>query len=252
MELSLAATMVNKAFDNDLVDGHAIKAFRRVKRKLKPGSNARTRIVSISEYLKLTAIAPPHLKAIIKTALNTGMRLGEILTLRWQHVDKEYSFLRLPYGFSKEKKPKNIPINSHLEDLLKSTPRAFNHDFVFTYKSKPIAECGIKRSFRTACIKAKLPYGRKCLNGITFHDIRRTVKTNMLSAGVDKAHRDTILGHTLKGMDVHYLKPSEDSLRKAIQVYTEWLDDKTAEAEKVLTKPLTKNGNSLQQDAVSY
>jgi integrase len=91
MELSLAATMVNKAFDNDLVDGRAIKAFRRVKRKLKPGSNARTRVLSIGEYLKLTATAPPHLKAIIKTAFNTGMRLGEILNLRWQHVDKENS-----------------------------------------------------------------------------------------------------------------------------------------------------------------
>jgi integrase len=244
--------MSRKAFDNDLVDGHAIKSFRRVKRRLKPGSNARTRVVSVSEYLKLTAIAPPHLRAIIKTAFNTGMRLGEILNLRWHHVDKENSYIRLPYGFSKEKKPKNIPINTHVEDLIRKIPRAINHDFVFTYKSKPIAECGIKRSFRTACLNAKIPYGRKCLNGTTFHDIRRTVKTNMLAAGLDKAHRDKILGHTLKGMDVHYLNPSEDSLKKAMQVYTEWLDEKIEESQKVLTKTLTKNDNSLQQDAVSY
>ncbi|MBW1911605.1 MAG: hypothetical protein JRI43_00275 [Deltaproteobacteria bacterium] len=38
MELSLAKTMVTKAFDNDLVDGHIIKAFRPVKRKLKFGN----------------------------------------------------------------------------------------------------------------------------------------------------------------------------------------------------------------------
>jgi len=53
-------------------------------------------------------------------------------------------------------------------------------------------------------------------------------------------------------MDVHYLNPSEDSLKKAMQVYTEWLDEKIAESQKVLTKPLTKNENSLQQDAVGY
>ncbi len=43
--------------------------------------------------------------------------------------------------------------------------------------------------------------------GIIFHDLRRTVKTNMLSAGVDKVYRDTILGHSLQGMDVHYMAP---------------------------------------------
>jgi len=40
---------------------------------------------------------------------------------------------------------------------------------------------------------------------ITFHDIRRTVKTGMLKAGVDEVYRDAILGHAKKGMDEHYL-----------------------------------------------
>jgi hypothetical protein len=34
----------------------------------------------------------------------------------------------------------------------------------------------------------------------------------MLNAGVDKVHRDLILGHSLQGMDIHYLAPSEDDL----------------------------------------
>ena len=47
----------------------------------------------------------------------------------------------------------------------------------------------------------------------------------MLSAGVDKVHRDLILGHSLQGMDVHYLAPSEDTLRQAIDKYTRWIGD---------------------------
>ena len=31
------------------------------------------------------------------------------------------------------------------------------------------------------------------------------VKTNMLNAGVDKVHRNIILGHSLPGLDVHYM-----------------------------------------------
>ena len=29
----------------------------------------------------------------------------------------------------------------------------------------------------------------------------------MLNAGVDKVHRDVILGHSLRGMDIHYIEP---------------------------------------------
>ncbi len=39
-----------------------------------------------------------------------------------------------------------------------------------------------------------------------------------------KAYRDTILGHSLKGMDTHYIKPPEASLTAAMEKYTEWLD----------------------------
>jgi len=46
----------------------------------------------------------------------------------------------------------------------------------------------------------------------------------MLSAGVDKVYRETILGHSLHGMDVHYMAPSEDDLHLAMRKYTEWLD----------------------------
>jgi hypothetical protein len=46
----------------------------------------------------------------------------------------------------------------------------------------------------------------------------------MLSAGVDKVYRDTILGHSLQGMDVYYMSPSEDDLHRAMDIYTAWLD----------------------------
>lgn len=34
----------------------------------------------------------------------------------------------------------------------------------------------------------------------------------MLNAGVDKVNRDLILGHSLKGMDVHFMAPDDDAL----------------------------------------
>lgn len=42
-------------------------------------------------------------------------------------------------------------------------------------------------------------------------------------------YRDLILGHSLTGMDVHYLSPNEDELKKAIKKHTQWLDVQVAE-----------------------
>lgn len=65
-------------------------------------------------------------------------------------------------------------------------------------------------------------------NGLVFEDFRRTVKTNMLTAGINKEYRDTILGHSLKGMDRHYIVPDSDELAQAMNTYTDWLDEQVA------------------------
>jgi integrase len=225
MEICIAKTMVTKAFDNDLVDGRTVKAFRVIKRKLRKAANARKRTLTIEEYLKLVEVAPDHLKAFLTMAFNTGCRTGELRLLRWSHIDREKWVIRLPADVTKESRAKVIPINHRVKRLLPDLPRAIHHDFVLTYRHEPIVTAGgIKNSFITACGKAGIPYGHHEPDGITFHDIRRTVKTNMLSAGVDKVYRDTILGHSLQGMDIHYMVPSEDDLHRAMEKYTEWLD----------------------------
>ena len=209
-----------------MVDGRVLKAFRSVKKKLKKGANARKRTLAFVEYLRLIDRAPQHLKAFVIVAYNTGMRIGELRLLKWLYIDKVNNYIRLPEEVTKERRPKNIPINHHVKKALASLPRAIQHDFVFTYKGQPITSPGgLKRSFKTACKETDIPHGTKTPNGIIFHDIRRTVKTNMLEAGMDKVHRDLILGHSLKGMDVHYMAPGEDALRKAMDKYTHWIDN---------------------------
>jgi integrase len=223
MELSIAKTMINRAFDNDLVSGKTLKTFRSIKRRLTKGSNARERTMSVKEYLALLEAAQPHLKGILILAYNTGMRKGEILHLKLGHIDSKKGFIRLKKEDTKEKKPKNIPINAHVQKVLTEIPRALHHDYVFTYRGKPIA-MGLRKSMRAACDAIGIKYGMNIDDGIRFHDIRTTVKTNMLRAGVDKAVRDVILGHSLQGMDKYYLQPKDDDLKTAMKKYTLWLD----------------------------
>lgn len=227
MEISITKTMIIKAFDNDKVDGKVVKAFRNVKRKLKRAENARRRVVSVEEYVKLIGAATRHLRDILTVAYNTGMRSGELRQLKWSHIDRKNKVIRLPKEITKERKAKVIPINHHVDAVLCALPFPLHNDgFVFTYRGKGIQDTGgLKRSFRTACKNAEIPRGRDTENGITFHDIRRTVKTHMLNAGVDKVYRDVILGHSLQRMDVHYIVPSEDDLKRELAKYTMWLDE---------------------------
>ncbi|MBW2470315.1 MAG: tyrosine-type recombinase/integrase [Deltaproteobacteria bacterium] len=226
MEIKYAQAVVTKAFDNDKIDGRCLKSFRKTNRLLEKGSNVRKTIISIKQYLKLLQHAPAHYSAVLIIAFNTGMRLGEIKLLRWSYIDRDSEMIRLPKNVTKESRAKDIPINQNINSLLATIPRTLpQNDFIITYRGLPM--CGkssLKKQFSETCQKADIPYGRKMLNGITFHDIRRSVKTFMLHAGVDKIHRDTILGHSLKGMDAHYIVITDESLTKAMNKYTNWLD----------------------------
>ena len=62
----------------------------------------------------------------------------------------------------------------------------------------------------------------------------------MLSAGVAKVYCDLILGHSLQGMDVHYVVPDDDTLKQAMEKYTDWLDDKIAHALANVDQSVTK------------
>jgi integrase len=224
MELVIAKTMVNKAFDNDLVSGRTIKAFKSIKRKLKRGSNARERLLSIDEYVKLLDVAPNHLKTILIIAMNTGLRKGEILNLRWLNIDLDKGFIKLSSLETKEKQSKIVPINKNVKAAFDGNTPSSVFDHVVCYRGKPIA-AGLQKSMVTACKKVGIEYGMNIPGGLRFHDIRTSVKTYMLRAGIDKALRDTILGHSLKGMDLYYIKPTDQDLQDAMNRYTEWLDD---------------------------
>ncbi len=215
--------MVRKADDNEKIDPRIVKVFRRADRIFKTGSNARSRVLSVEEYQSLLSKAPEHLKGILTVAYNTGMRPEELYGLQWRHIDREQGFIRLSAEATKEGRPKSIPINHHVEKVLSALPRHLHHGYVFTYLGKPI-QTRIRRSLRSVCDKVGIVYGRDVEGGFVFKDIRTAVKTHMAEAGVDEAYRNTILGHSMQGMDKYYMKPTEDSLKKAMEKYTSWLD----------------------------
>jgi len=66
--------------------------------------NQRIRYLEEEEIERLYEECSGHLKPIIVTALNTGMRKGEILTLKWVDVDLRNRVISILHSKNNEKR----------------------------------------------------------------------------------------------------------------------------------------------------
>ena len=227
VELNNVKTVIKKAFADDLVGGHTLKVFSNCKKKASKAERARKRTLKLEEYLAFRNSSPQHLRNFLTISMHTGMRPGEIKGLEWSHIDHKTGFIRLPATHTKENRAKVIPINHQVEEVLSGLQAGrFKGGLVLTYAGKRLGQ--LRTATKTASKKSGVPYGKKVENGFVLHDLRSTFKTNMASAGVDKVYRDTIVGHSLEGMDEHYLIPSEKDLSEAMKKYTAWFDKEIA------------------------
>jgi integrase len=83
--------MFTKAVDWNMAEEDILKRIRKV--KLLEENNKRLRFLSAEECEALVNAAESHLRPIILTAVNTGMRIGEILSLQWNNVDFNHGFI---------------------------------------------------------------------------------------------------------------------------------------------------------------
>lgn len=230
-ELGQVKTVIIKAWKNDMVSGKILKTFKSIEGRATKEERSRDRVLTLAEYLSLIQNASKQERCKMILAMHTGMRPGEIKGLRWNFIDRKTGFIELPAGYTKEQATRIIPINHHVQDALDELGKVRHITHVFPYGGRtPGKYRGPSPAFRTACEKAKVPYGKKKPNGIIAHDFRRTFKTNCVSAGIDPAWRNALLGHSQEGMDSHYIKPSKEDLQKAAEKYTSWFDRKVSES----------------------
>ena len=70
--------------------------------------------------------------------------------------------------------------------------------------------------------------------------------TNMVTAGVDKVYRDAILGHRPTGMDAHYIVLTDETLTKAMDQYTKWIDAELKKVYQMFTQEKSESVNVYQ------
>lgn len=167
----------------------------------------RLRYLKPEEAKSLLASCANHIRPIVVTALNTGMRKGELQKLKWADVD--FKNLKITVINAKNNESRVIPINKTLYNELHSLSKTSKGEYVFSDKNgQPYGD--IKKSFLKALEKAKVEDFR-------FHDLRHTFGSYLVMQGVDLKTVQQILGHKDIRMTMRYAHLSPEYVQKAVE-----------------------------------
>ncbi len=222
-ELACLKTMFSKAIEWDrtkLNPAARIKKFRE--------ANVQERILEADEMRRLLEAASPELRPILIVALNTGMRKGEILGLRWRDVDFVKAFILIED--SKSGRARKVPMNALVFDTLRGLKRV--GEFVFpgmSSQGQAQPQGDVKTAFKSACRRAGII-------GLRFHDLRHTAATKMIEAGVDLVTVSRILGHASIQMTMRYAHPTPENMRRAVEKLADVFKPRSQEVEGIPIK----------------
>lgn len=141
----------------------------------------------------------PKMQGIL-LCLYTGLRIGELLALRWQDIDFEKSLLIVSHTSrdtengivledpKTETSRRVIPLPRQLLPRLRSLKKSSHSDFVVANGDQPLLIRSYQRSFELLLKKLHIQHRG-------FHALRHTFATRALECGMDVRTLSEILGH---------------------------------------------------------
>jgi len=180
-------------------------------------NNKKTECLSLDEIKRLQETLSlwhnQRAARVVKFALYTGLRLGEILNLKWQDVDMNTNFVTIkdPKG-----KPTVLPLNQSAWDVIEEALKDGGSDiFIFPNRRGEQRKSFAHIWYRIRK-KAELP------SDFRFHGLRHTFASHLASSGkVDIYTLQKLLNHQSPAMTQRYAHLLDSALKKGADV----LDD---------------------------
>jgi integrase len=209
--MSALGTTLKYATRKLAADSRALAEFRCCTFSVRSG--VRGRALEPEEVRRLVAAADvaqwPHWGLLVRLALTTAARKGELLKRRRRDVDLDAGTITVPV--SKNGHPKVMIVLGEALDMLRARCEALEPDdllFPGRLKTSPLDP---KKSWPKLVKKADLP--ADC----TFHWLRKTTATRLLRAGVDVASVAAVTGHRTHAVLLrHYASAGEARQREVV------------------------------------
>ena len=145
-----------------------------------------------------------HLTPAVLISMNTGMRRGELLALRWANVDMKGKQLTVEGATAKAGQTRHIPLNDEALDVLKKwKEQAPAGDRVIA------VDTGFKTAWASLLERAKITKFR-------WHDLRHHFASRLVQAGVPLNTVRELLGHGSMAMTLRYAHLAPDQKAEAV------------------------------------
>jgi len=165
---------------------------------------ARQPQVSLEDEKAIVAACPPWLAWIVRLAIYTGCRQGELLSLRWRNVD--FGNASLVIEDSKSGESRRVYLSQGL--LAELRERKGEPDApVCTHAVGSVPTQGMVSNGFLTVVRG---LGR---NDLRFHDTRHVAASRLLDAGASLPDVATVLGHKTLIIARRYAHTSPDRLR---------------------------------------
>jgi integrase len=152
------------------------------------------------------AIETLLLASVIKFAIQTGMRRGEIMGLNWADIDLENRKAYLHK--TKNGEARQVPLTLRAIELLRALPKTEDKVFPMSF------DC-LRSQFKR--LKSHLKqgwdgYGANPFNDLRFHDFRHEALSRLSDAGLNVIELSHISGHKTLAMLKRYTHPSHEAI----------------------------------------
>jgi integrase len=206
-EMATLKHALSKAVEWKLLRKTAREELAAIKKYQEPSGRLRY-LSGPAEADRLLAACEGFLKPIVSTALHTGMRKEELLSLTWDMVDMTHGFIRLKQ--TKNGTARALPLNETLLSLFSSLRVSRDLAWVF-HDPNGRRYNDIRHAFDRACQGAGL-------TDFHFHDLRHTFASWLAMKGVPLATVSLFLGHSSPTMTLRYAHLSPKHLTSAVRV----------------------------------
>ena len=125
----------------------------------------------------------PLLKQLVILAIETGMRRGELLGLRWEHVHLTKRIVHLP--ITKNGESRDVPLSRRATDTLTALSERQKPKIEVVF---PMTGNSVRLAFEHLRVRAKM-------SNFHFHDLRHEAITRLFERGLNIAEVSAISGH---------------------------------------------------------